>query len=90
MDRKAEAGQMLKANRGGAKDVGVTGQETYDAFALTGGGVSLSDHDRSRRLLRFGQSPSDEALDAGIGNAGGGPDFEGFKLAFFDKLPALC
>ena len=44
MDRKAEAGQMLKANRGGAKDVGVTGQETYDAFALTGGGVWFSEH----------------------------------------------
>ena len=39
---------MLKPDRYGAKYVGVAAKQTFDAFALKGGGVSLSEHDRSR------------------------------------------
>lgn len=72
MGWKADAGQVLKPNRCGAKYVDVARQETYDAFALTGGGVLVL-HSRSRRL-RFGSAavdllarPSVEIIDC-VGN----------------------
>ena len=51
MGREAEPGQMLKPDRSGAKYVGVAAKQTHDAFAPSrSGGVSLSEHGRSRRF----------------------------------------
>ena len=60
---------MLKPDRSGAKHVGVAGQETHDAFALTGGGVFVW-HGRSRRLAgRADQAGIHPCIDIALGIA---------------------